>query len=768
MRNLIKFIVIAVCGLPVFTGGPAAAQRFNIGTYNLRYANHGDSLHGNGWGQRLTVISKLIRFHDFDIFGTQEGLYPMLEGLRDSLPGYTYIGIGRDDGKQAGEHSAIFYKTDKFTLLDKGDFWLSTITDRPNKGWDAVLPRICTWGKFRENATGFVFYMYNLHMDHIGVQARAESAKLILAKIKAMPAGTPVILTGDFNVDQTSESYALINNSGVLRDCYELSPLKYAMNGTFNNFRTDGKTDSRIDHIFVTSQFAVQRYGILLDTYRTKNEDAMAATDTSRAARREAMMRQYTARTPSDHFPVMVEVTHATGTGKRSHGGATAVSGLTILPGQQALLPGDRHDLPSGNRHGLPPDRHVILITVDGFRPDFYLDSSWQAVHIRQLMMGGAHAMGVNTVFPSMTYPAHTTIVTGVQPAQHGVYFNNMFEPNGPTGKMYWNTDSSIKVPTIWSAAEKKGMKVAALFWPVSADAPVQYNIPDIGSMGETVRERYARPAGFVDEVKQHVFDGATRIEYGRDVNVGRIAAYVIGKDQPQLMTIHLFSVDHNEHQQGREGDQVREAVRGADSAVGIIMDAVKKAGIWDQTDIIVTGDHGFVTVKTSVNPNVWLVKAGLITDVRKDEWKAQFFSVGGSSYLFLKDPRDKATLDRVHHILDSLPEEQKKLFRIISRRQLDEIGGNPEAAFALSGLDGTSLGNGMTGEAVRPGHGGTHGYFPDFHEIQTGFVVYGPGVRKGGMVPVMNERDITSVVVRLLGLDLPTAAGKVPAGLLE
>jgi len=273
----------------------AHAQRFNIGTYNLRYANHGDSVHGNGWGQRLPVIAAQVRFHDFDIFGTQEGLYHMLEGLRDSLPGYAYIGIGRDDGKHAGEHSAIFYKVSMFTLLDHGDFWLSEIMDRPNKGWDAVLPRICTWGKFRETSTGFVFYMFNLHMDHVGVMARAESSRLILAKVKAMRAGTPVILTGDFNVDQTNESYRLINGSGVLRDCYELSPIRLATNGTFNNFRADGKTDSRIDHIFVSRQFRVDRYGVLTDTYRSKEDT------TSR----------YTARTPSDHFPVMAAVEHA-------------------------------------------------------------------------------------------------------------------------------------------------------------------------------------------------------------------------------------------------------------------------------------------------------------------------------------------------------------------------------------------------------------------------------------------------------------------------
>jgi len=270
----------------------AQAQRFNIGTYNLRNANHGDSVHGNGWGWREPVLTAMIRFHDFDIFGTQEGLYHMLEELRDSLPGYAYIGIGRDDGKHAGEHSAIFYKTGKFKLLEHGNFWLSDTTDRPNKGWDAVLPRICTWGKFREIGSGFVFYMFNLHMDHVGVKARAESSKLILARIKTFPPGAAVILTGDFNVDQTNEGYKLINESGVLRDCYELAPIRLALNGTFNNFRSDSKTESRIDHIFVSRQFNVDRYGILTDTYRSKDDS------TSR----------YTARTPSDHFPVMAQV----------------------------------------------------------------------------------------------------------------------------------------------------------------------------------------------------------------------------------------------------------------------------------------------------------------------------------------------------------------------------------------------------------------------------------------------------------------------------
>ena len=168
-----------------------------------------------------------------------------------------------------GNISAIFYKTGMFRLLENGNFWMSETTDKPNKGWDAALPRICSWGN-SGICTGFVFYLFNLHMDHVGVKARAESAKLVLQKIKELDQKTPVILTGDFNVDQRNESYALINNSGLLKDSYEITALRYAQNGTFNSFRTDNKTDARIDHIFVSAQFSVERYGILTDTYRLK------------------------------------------------------------------------------------------------------------------------------------------------------------------------------------------------------------------------------------------------------------------------------------------------------------------------------------------------------------------------------------------------------------------------------------------------------------------------------------------------------------------
>ncbi|MCP9612668.1 endonuclease/exonuclease/phosphatase family protein [Coprobacter tertius] len=302
-----KKLSLTLCIL--FCCGILFAQEMTVATYNLRNANRGDSIAGNGWGQRYPVIARLIQFQGFDIFGTQEGKYHQLQDLKNALPGYDYIGIGRDDGKKAGEHSAIFYRTDRFEVLDHGDFWLSTQTDKPNKGWDAVLPRICSWGEFKDKKSGFRFLFFNLHMDHVGVIARSESAKLILQKIREHKPKLPAILTGDFNVDQNSDSYKVLNDSGIMKDSYEKADFIYATNGTFNDFKTDAKTDERIDHIFLTPEFEVKKYGILTDTYRSPSNEPQKKMKSGNFPK-EVSLESYVARTPSDHFPVMVIVNY--------------------------------------------------------------------------------------------------------------------------------------------------------------------------------------------------------------------------------------------------------------------------------------------------------------------------------------------------------------------------------------------------------------------------------------------------------------------------
>ncbi|WP_090472772.1 alkaline phosphatase family protein [Mucilaginibacter sp. OK268] len=411
--------------------------------------------------------------------------------------------------------------------------------------------------------------------------------------------------------------------------------------------------------------------------------------------------------------------------------------------------------------------KHVIFITIDGFRPDFYLDSEWQTPNLRALMKDGAYAKGVNSVFPSMTYPSHTTIVTGVQPAKHGIFYNNIFTPDGAPQEPYWQ-DSSIHAPTIWKAAKEKGMTVASLYWPVSANAPVDYNIPDIGGLGDEVRAQYSLPQGFYAEVKKEVFGGVDKIDAGKNQNIAQIAAYVIKKSKPGLMTIHVFSVDHAEHVEGRYGTDVQEAVADADAAVGIIVDALKEAGIWENTVLLIGGDHGFYDVKKTISPNVWLKEAGLINDLKTGDWKAQFNASGGSAYLYLKDPADKATASKVKALLEAQPDSVKQYYRIISRQQLDKGGYNPNVAFAITGEHDAAFSAASTGNAVKPGKGGTHGHFPDTKNIRTGLIAHGPGIRKGAIIEEMNLRDMTPIMVKLLGIPFSKVDGKIPAGLLE
>ena len=298
-RILLVFLTFVLIGVQA-----ATTEKLTVASFNIRYNNPSDADKGNGWTQRCPVVCDLIRFHDFEIFGAQEVLHGQLLDLLAGLPGYDYVGVGRDDGQTKGEYAPIFYKKDKFEVLESGHFWLSEITDRPNKGWDAALPRICTWAKLKDHESGFGFFFFNLHMDHIGVEARKNSAKLVLKKITEMCGDQPVILTGDFNVDQTSSDYSILAESALLNDSYEVAKVKLALNGTFNDFKPDMKTDSRIDHVFVSPTFTVKRYGVLTDTYRTEIKDSQA--EKSGNFPKEVSLTKYVARTPSDHFPVKV------------------------------------------------------------------------------------------------------------------------------------------------------------------------------------------------------------------------------------------------------------------------------------------------------------------------------------------------------------------------------------------------------------------------------------------------------------------------------
>ena len=289
----------------------AMAQQMLVGSYNIRYKNSGDSIQGDLWAKRCQVICDQVNFMSPDIFGAQEVLHNQLTDMLSRLDGYSYIGVGRDDGKTAGEYAAIFYKNDRLQLLDQGNFWLSETPDVPGLGWDAACVRVCTWGKFApidRGASSEIFYFFNLHMDHVGVTARREAAKLVVKIIREIAAPEALVfLTGDFNVDQNDEIYRIFTDSGILKDSYECARLRFAENGTFNSFKSELFTQSRIDHVFVSPQANVEAYGVLTDCYWVP-EEASAQQLKSSDAPQEISFSRYQRRLPSDHYPVFVRL----------------------------------------------------------------------------------------------------------------------------------------------------------------------------------------------------------------------------------------------------------------------------------------------------------------------------------------------------------------------------------------------------------------------------------------------------------------------------
>ncbi|MBL7735655.1 MAG: endonuclease/exonuclease/phosphatase family protein [Chitinophagaceae bacterium] len=258
----IVYVFVAYLGLAL--PKQVFSQQIIVGTFNIRLDKDTDI--GNLWVDRQPVIASMIRFHDFDILGTQEGMRHQLDELQASLPEYSWYGEDRGD---FGGHSAIFFKKKKYKLLKGGDLWFSETPEKPSYDWDACSNRMLSWVKLEEISTGRVIFFFNTHLDSKGEIARQKSSKMALEWIKDIAGNDPVIFTGDFNSNMKSEPYLIIRRSGILEDSYFSANDPYQNNGSTNGF---GKSIGRgiIDHIFISKHFKADRWGILTDTYRGK------------------------------------------------------------------------------------------------------------------------------------------------------------------------------------------------------------------------------------------------------------------------------------------------------------------------------------------------------------------------------------------------------------------------------------------------------------------------------------------------------------------
>lgn len=239
---------------------PSFAQTIQVkwATFNVRYDNPADGL--NNWKYRKDKVAGFIKSQHIDIVGMQEVLHNQLEDLKARLPEYAEVGVGRDDGKTKGEYSPVFFRKDKFELLDSHTFWLSQYPDSIGFiGWDGACTRIATWAKLKDKKTGKIFMAVNTHFDHVGTEARKNSALLIIKRIQEIVGNRPSVLTGDFNVSDKSEAYKTITtNKFVMKDAYKIAKKREGVNYTWQDFGKEPLNKrEKIDFIFVTPQIKV-------------------------------------------------------------------------------------------------------------------------------------------------------------------------------------------------------------------------------------------------------------------------------------------------------------------------------------------------------------------------------------------------------------------------------------------------------------------------------------------------------------------------------
>src|SRR5690625_2167540 len=307
--------------------------------------------------------------------------------------------------------------------------------------------------------------------------------------------------------------------------------------------------------------------------------------------------------------------------------------------------------------------KYVILISLDGSRPEFYMDSKWPTPNLQKMKKEGIYAsVGIETIFPSLTWPAHTSMITGANPDKHGIYYNK--PPNGLLGQGYWY-HSYIHTPTIFEAVRSAGLTSSAIWWPVMIGGPVDYNFPvRRPEMNEkvdqlTLRLPYVRPDDLLKDFEKAIGRSISIDDLSFENNaqgkfVTNLANFIIQEHKPNLLALHIGELDHAQHSHGTDSPELRSALKFVDSLVGSVLTTLNDVGIMDSTTVIITGDHGHTNTLATFSPNVYLKKYGFISELC---WKAKFIPSGGSAFLELNEGVENSVIDSIVYVLKSTPE---------------------------------------------------------------------------------------------------------------
>jgi len=421
------------------------------------------------------------------------------------------------------------------------------------------------------------------------------------------------------------------------------------------------------------------------------------------------------------------------------------------------------------------PKRAVLLVSLDGLRPDYVTQADRHGLkipHLRRLMEEGAHA-SARGVLPSVTYASHTTLVTGVAPAMHGVYSNRPFDRAPKPGEIwYWFADY-IRVPTLWDAAAQAGYATGSVAWPVTVGATsIRFNIPEYArtrDLEDLKMVRALATPGLLSELEKSAGPYIIDVKQGlaRDWSRTRTAAAMIRSKGTRFITVHLAATDHVQHDTGPFSRETLATIEETDKMVGVLRDAIHTLD--PGAAVCIVSDHGFARVDHMLKLDAAFVKAGLITmkspgDTLQtseiSDWVAMPWLASGSAAIVLKNSKDEAARARVSEVLRALASDPNNgIAEILDRQAIAKLGGTGEADFWVTMRSGFSTSASLNGPmvAVVKTHG-THGYSPANPDVNSFFLIAGQGIRKGANLGEIDMRRIAPTVARVLKVPLPTS----------
>jgi predicted AlkP superfamily pyrophosphatase or phosphodiesterase len=415
----------------------------------------------------------------------------------------------------------------------------------------------------------------------------------------------------------------------------------------------------------------------------------------------------------------------------------------------------------------------VLMISVDGMKPEYVLDADAHQLKIpflRGLLREGVFARGVTGVWPTVTYPNHTTLLTGVTPAEHGIYNNLEFDPKHAFADSWFWYATQIRVPTLWQAAHEAGLSTASIGWPASVGATsVDTLIPefwrtsrataDLNPSDARLIAAISRPEGMLEKMQARLGPymlGNDPYPSGDEIKT-RFALDILRSQKPRFMTLHLSSLDEEEHSHGPFSPEANQDLEVIDGYLSQLFAAARE----NDPDAIalVVSDHGFLTLTHRLNLNPAFAQANL--NAAGGPWKAQPWGAGGMAAIMLHDPGDPPTIAAVRALLQTLKADAANgISEVLERDAIKQRGAFPDASFLVVMKPGYYVVNDSAAPQLSEVHGtpGSHGFSPEFPEMRASFFIGGKGIAHHRDLGLVDMRRIAPTVARLLNLQMPSA----------